>query len=309
MLATSRCLPLLALMLPLAAPGAAQQVPDTDYNPGIDRPRFEDGEGPVVLVDAAHNNFHTADGRYGAFARLLRRDGYVVESSGQPFTRALLARASVLVIANAIAEENVGNWELPTPSAFSQEEIRAVEEWVRAGGALLLIADHMPIAGNAEDLAAAFGVRFQNGFAFDAEGGGTFVFSRLDGTLGDHPVTRGSGGGTRIESVVTFTGQAFRIDPGVRSMAILTLPEGATLFLPRIAWEFDEGTPRIPAAHLLQGAVIEHGEGRLGVFGEAAMFSAQLAGPNRQPMGMNRPDAAENYRLVLNLLRWLTPGA
>ena len=307
MLVKVRCSTALAILLVPAA-GAAQQVPDPDFNPEIGRPRFEEGRGPVVLVDAAHNNFHTADGRYGAFARLLRRDGYVVESSGQPFTRALLARASVLVIANAIADENVGNWELPTPSAFTREEIRAVEEWVREGGALLLIADHMPIAGNAEDLAAAFGVRFMNGFAFDSAGGGTFVFSRADRTLGDHAVTDGSAGGLRVESVASFTGQAFRVDPGVRSTAILTVPEGATLFLPRVAWEFDEGTPRIPADYLLQGAVVEHGEGRLAVFGEAAMFSAQLAGPERRPMGMNRPDASENYRLVLNLLRWLAPA-
>lgn len=296
--------------LPWSAGGAdAQQVPDTDYNPPIERPRFAEGSGPRVAVDAAHNNFHTADGRYGAFARLLRRDGYVVDSSDQPFTPALLAGMSVLVIANPIADENVENWELPTPSAFSDAEIAAVEEWVRDGGSLLLIADHMPIAGNAEALAAAFGLRFQNGFAFDESGGGFFSFSRVDGTLADHEATDGSRADERVDRVATFTGQAFRVDPGVRSTPILTLPEGTTLWLPRVAWEFDEGTPRIPAAYLLQAAVVEHGNGRVAAFGEAAMFSAQLAGPNRAPMGMNHPQASENYRLVLNVLRWLTPGS
>jgi hypothetical protein len=31
------------------------------------------------------------------------------------------------------------------------------------------------------------------------------------------------------------------------------------------------------------------GTGRVAVFGEAGMFSAQLAGPNQAPMGINAP--------------------
>ncbi len=46
--------------------------------------------------------------------------------------------------------------------------------------------------------------------------------------------------------------------------------------------------------------------GRLAVFGEAAMFSAQLSGPDRRPMGMNAPVARDNYRYVLNILHWLS---
>ena len=42
------------------------------------------------------------------------------------------------------------------------------------------------------------------------------------------------------------------------------------------------------------------------MFGEAAMFSAQLAGPNRGPMGMNDPAAAQNPQFMLNVLHWLT---
>ena len=243
-------------------PVSGQQIPDVDFDPPIESPEFAAGEGPVVLVDAAHNNFHTADGRYGAFARLLRRDGYVVESNEHPFTRAVLARASVLVIANAIADENVEEWKLPTPSAFSVAELEALAEWVRGGGSLLLIADHMPIAGNAEALAAAFGVRFYNGFAFDEDGGGTAVFSRGRRTLLAHSITNGRSSGERVDSVATFTGQAFRVDPGVDASPILVLPEGFTVFLPSVAWEFSESTPRVPGAHLLQGAALDWLTGR-----------------------------------------------
>jgi hypothetical protein len=36
------------------------------------------------------------------------------------------------------------------------------------------------------------------------------------------------------------------------------------------------------------------------------MFSAQLAGPEATPFGMNDPVASQNPRLLLNLVHWLT---
>lgn len=60
--------------------------------------------------------------------------------------------------------------------------------------------------------------------------------------------------------------------------------------------------------NLLQGAIVYHGQGHVAVLGEAAMFSAQLAGPNKRPMGMNSPEASENYRFALNVLHWLSGG-
>jgi len=48
------------------------------------------------------------------------------------------------------------------------------------------------------------------------------------------------------------------------------------------------------------------GEGRVAFFGEAAMFSAQLAGLPGQPMGMNNPAAAENVQFLLNVIHWLS---
>jgi len=35
------------------------------------------------------------------------------------------------------------------------------------------------------------------------------------------------------------------------------------------------------------------------------MFSAQLAGPNRSPVGLNRPEARQNNQLLLNIIHWL----
>jgi hypothetical protein len=50
---------------------------------------------------------------------------------------------------------------------------------------------------------------------------------------------------------------------------------------------------------------MKYGKGRLVIFGEAAMFTAQLAGPTKARAGMNADYADENYRLLLNIIHWL----
>lgn len=69
------------------------------------------------------------------------------------------------MISNPLHERNIRDWSLPTPSAFTKEEIAALKNWVERGGSLLLIADHMPFPGAAGDLAKAFEVEFSNGYA------------------------------------------------------------------------------------------------------------------------------------------------
>jgi hypothetical protein len=41
------------------------------------------------------------------------------------------------------------------------------------------------------------------------------------------------------------------------------------------------------------------------MFGEAAMFTAQLAGASKAKVGMNSEYAEENYKLLLNIIHWL----
>lgn len=298
---------LAGLVFVSAVPAVTQQVSDTAFTPVINKPEYQAGLGPRVVIDAAHLNFHTAEGGYLPFAKLLRLDGYNVKSNRDPFTAATLERADVLVIANAMHKQSEADWApLPSYSAFTDAEVAEVEKWVRGGGSLLLIADHMPLAGHAEALAAAFGVRFQNGFAFDAKRNGQITFRRSDGSLTAGVIANGRGAAERVDSVSTFTGQAFRLDPATKAEPLLVVPDGYTLWLPEVAFRFSDSTPRISAANLLQGAIVHHGQGRVALFGEAAMFSAQVVGPDRRPMGMNAPEARENYRFALNVLHWLS---
>lgn len=282
----------------------AQQVADTAFRPSVSAPAWAARTGPLVLLDEAHENFHTVDGRYRPFVRLLEHDGFVVRPNRVRFTRATLDSARILVIANALAPLNARSWRLPNPSAFEAGEIAAVRDWVRDGGALLLVADHMPFGGAAELLALEFGAVFGNGFAYDADLANSIMrFRRSDSSLRAHPIVTGRSARERVDSVTAFTGQAFRLTGA--GAPLMVLATGTTLLLPTVAWQFSDSTPRMRADGLLQGAAIEFGRGRVVLLGEAAMLSAQVAGAQRQPMGMNHPMAPQNAQFALNVVRWL----
>jgi hypothetical protein len=130
------------------------------------------------------------------------------------------------------------------------------------------------------------------------------VFRRSDGSLGAHAVTQGTSAEESVDSIATFTGEAFRAPPG--AIVLLTLPGNYVSLMPEVAWEFGPETPTVDVGGWAQGAVLEFGEGRVAVFGEAAMFTAQRAGPEGRPMGMNAPIASQNPQFIVNLIRWLT---
>ena len=285
---------LLGLLAVLTSGAArAQQVSDMEFRPAIDKPAFPAGDGPLVLIDEAHHNFHTASGRYQPFAELLRRDGYVVKPSTSSFTGEALKDARLLVISNALNAKNEGAWDLPHLPAFTSEETRALESWIRDGGSLLLIADHAPFAGAAQELGAAVGVQFRDGYALPRQPGGlALMFRKSDQTLREHPVTRD------VTEVATFTGSSFTlIGPGTPLLVF-----GPDVY----SSPKPNGTDREPVGGHLQGALLTVGKGRVAVFGEAAMFSAQLAGPGKVPVGMNAPGATQNARLLRNVVHWLT---
>ena len=106
-----------------------------------------------------------------------------------------------------------------------------------------------------------------------------------------------------VNQIASFTGQAFKI-PG-KATPILLFGENYLNFLPDTAWVFTEETTSFGVEGWTQGAFRKYGQGRVVVFGEAAMFSAQLAGPQKIKAGMNNDVAPENYQLLLNIIHWL----
>lgn len=284
---------------------AQRQYADTLYNPVIENPEYPEGKGSVIYIDEGHHNFHTKDGRYKPFATLLARDGYQIRSFIGKFNREKLESVDILVISNALHETNTGNWNKPNPSAFTKEEIAVLNRWVRNGGSLFLIADHMPMAGAAKELVKSFGYRFYNGFATDSTKTGSDLFTRADGTLISSSITNGRNANERIDSIRSFTGQAFEIPK--EATPILAAWENWVSYQTEVAWQIDETTPILDASNWYQGAFQTYDKGKLVVFGEAAMFSAQIAEVNDRSFkaGMNRANAKYNHQLLLNIIHWL----
>jgi uncharacterized protein (DUF2249 family) len=290
-------------VLLIAACSSAQQLGDTSYVPRIEKPTFDIGKGPVVKIDEAHHNFHTMNGRYLAFTEVLRHDGYRVEPNTSEFNLDSLHACSILVISNALNERNIDDWSLPTPSAFTDEEIEIVRKWVEDGGALFLIADHMPFPGAAEKLAAVFGFEFSNGFAFSTLKRGPDIFRRSDGSLRTHEITDGKEPAGRIDSVVTFGGQAFNANRDHEP--IIVFDSNYVALMPKVAWDFDQKVDTLRIAGWMQAATTKYGKGRVFVSGEAAMFTSQVV-PGRSGVGLTSTEAAENLRFLRNIMYWLS---
>jgi len=294
------------------APTRAQEGVDGAFRPTIARPEYPAGQGPLVLVDRAHHTFHAGAQQFDQFARLLRGDGYRVRGLEERFSAKALAGADVLVIVNAVASREDEEWSLPPSPAFTTDEVGAVGQWVERGGSLLLIADHMPFPGAMDALARVFGIEFLNGFAIVWQDWDPLVFHRADASLASHPVTDGRRAAERVEHAVTFvSGSAFRALEGARCASpLLVLGRGVVSYQPERAWQFTDATPRVPVEGWLQGATLEPRRGRVAVFGEAAMFAAQLTGAKGEPVGMNSLRASYNLQLLRNVLHWLSraPG-
>ncbi len=278
----------------------AQQVPDTLFKPVIRNPAYPPLQGPSIFIDEAHNNFHTLSGGFRPFANVLAKDGYVVRPLAQTFSAEALKPAKIVVVANAIHSDNLQRWSLPTPSVFTDGEIEAVNAWVKEGGSLFLRADHMPFPGAAEKLAASFRIKFYNGFARNEKNNSIDIFKPGTG-LEECSLTKGRGDAERVTSVQTFTGQAFQVPAD--AIPVITLNHDYEILLPQTAWEFTKLTPRIPADGFVQGAYLRYGSGRIVVFGEAAMFTAQQNGKNK--FGMNAKTASQNMQFLLNTIHWL----
>ncbi|MDQ3948963.1 MAG: DUF4350 domain-containing protein [Gemmatimonadota bacterium] len=297
----------LALTLVPTGHGVGQQVADSTFDVSVARPAHTRSR-PVVMIDEAHQNFHTAVGRYEPFARLLRNDGYRVVRGTEKVTPAALRGVNVFVISNAEGANAAGD---SLSAAFTETECDVIRDWVRAGGALLLVADHAPFGRAAENLARRFDVEFGKGFVYDStaslEGGLTFlVFSRPDSGLGNHVILRGRDPSERVARVITFTGQSMTVPP--RGVALLKLSDNA-----REGPTRDDVLARrgAPAAGRAQGIALTFGRGRVVVLGEAAMLSAQIARWEQDGktheflMGMNHP-GSDDKQFALNVMRWLT---
>src|SRR6476619_7410328 len=216
----------LTVLLMVVAIVRGQQQADPTFDASVAHPAYTTSH-PKVLFDEAHFNFHTSTGRYKPFASLITNDGYQVTPNKIPFSAESLKGFDVLVIANAgAAQEKDADRIKP---AFTDAECDAVREWVRGGGALLLIADHAPAGDAAAILSSRFGVDMSKGFTADPLNYDLVTlnpswirYTRTKKNLADHPITRGRDASERVNSVLTFTGQSLKGPKEATSFLLLS---------------------------------------------------------------------------------------
>src|ERR1700694_5075420 len=93
----------------------AQQIADPNFDAKVAKPAYTKS-GPKVLFDEAHNNFHSARGRYKPFADLITNDGYQITPNKQKFSAETLKGFELLVISNALGAEKMSMPEAGSPA-------------------------------------------------------------------------------------------------------------------------------------------------------------------------------------------------
>jgi len=281
------------------------------YDVSVADPAYEKGKGPVVLFDQGHQNLHSITGiqSYRAFADIIQNDGYVVKVNESKFIDENIKGHDILVIVNALEERNVDRktWEKPPYyPAFTPEEVKTVHEWVKKGGNLFLIADHQPFGQAAYEMAEAFGIILSTGEAVDPND--KDLYTRENGKLLDHPVTRGRKESEKVNKVITVVGESFQA------------PEGSGfLKFSESAYDVDPATKKQrPIPGHFQGAAFAYGQGRVVVLGEAAMLAVNYLAvktnngvffpptPPERVGGPMNPKQADNRKLLLNIMHYLS---
>jgi hypothetical protein len=258
---------------------------DEGFDSPVGTPAFRAGRGPAVVVDEQHRNVVSLRTYFGPVGRFLLKDGYSVAPGARAFSREGLAKARVLVIANARAPE--GSPE--GASAFSDPEIAAVQAWVAKGGGLLLIADRAPFGGPARALARAFRVSLDDNTILrrgdDGKPDGVLTIDVSADGEKTHPVFAG------VSTVVYVVGESLD-GPG----PILRAPKGT--YTGPTSQSADgpsaAGKPIILA--------FSHGRGRVVVIGDAGIASAFGSRGGATHRGISE---ADNALFIRNTLRWL----
>lgn len=294
------------LLLPsiVASLSFSQEVTDPDLDLKIARPAYTK-KHPKVFFDEAHFNIHTSRGRYKRFADLITNDGYEVIPNTEKFQEKTLKGYDILVIVSALGANRDTDPQQAGKPAFTEEECDAVRDWVQRGGSLLLVADHEPTGAAAQNLARRFGVDLRNGSAMESLPKnhligcpGCIFFTRENGLLGEHPITRGRNRKERVPGVMTGVGLS------------LTGPDGSAMILKLADTVFDHlpNSEKVPAAGRAQGIAFNFGKGRVVVLGEAAVISGQATGRpgfNIDRWGRHNP-GIDARQFALNIMHWLS---
>ena len=205
----------------------------------------------------AMNPANPADSGYTRAAELLRRHGHQIEPYCEetPLTAALLAQQDVLVIAHPADDRWERTTQIGSPR-FSAAELDAIEQFVRAGGGLVVMAEceQDKYGTNLGELLARFGVEVINTTVTDPEHSHQSVAAWV---LGERAEQRSG------EDVLAGVRKACFYRAGV-----LLAPDGDVLF--RTSATADPAGA--PLAVTVPAGAATTGAGRVAVFADSDLF-------------------------------------
>jgi hypothetical protein len=288
---------------------------------------------PVLLYDEAHHNF-PAD-VMSEFLDIARSLGAEVRFGQRTLDQELQSVPATLAIARAMpiprdefharfagvegstARSPVHWTDDLTRPAFSSDEVRAVFDYVSAGGSLLFIVDHS--AAPEMEMARALGAELRHVFTWDAHHhppGYTVVgligrfaskvyYSREGRRIGDHPIMNGTGDDDRVNAVAAYVGSS--IQGPIGSTPLLMLSDSALDYYR--PWP-DGPEYRLSAAGRSQAVAYELGQGRIVIVAEISILMKDPLGPDdpNDPLGLGSGldyAHADNRRFAQNMLKWL----
>lgn len=289
------------------------QQADTAYVPRVTTPMWT-GRGPTVAIDDAHWNSYTATRGYSPLTKLLQTDRYTVIESGSAASPDVLAKAKVVIIANALGFRGVVrqvgqlariNLNGLAADAFSDPEVEQLDAWVQNGGSLLIAADPTPAGRAIRSLAERFGVRMRDAMVFDPEHSEEddqtiIIFTREGRTLAQHPIAGAPGTAGSVDRVVTFGGQA--LEGPVHATGLLVLA-GTAYELDRPNGTADDRRPVPGLAHAL---ALHHGRGKVVVLGDADLITSRVraVGPGNERIGLQWRNG-DNEMFTRRMMGWL----
>ena len=270
----------------------------------------------VMFDEAHHNLMASASSGYRPFVLTMTDADFTVTRNLQPFSAERLAMADIIVSVNPNGADQSAPVESRAGPAYTAPELDALEKWVANGGGLLLVTDHYPTGPAAQVLGDRFGVHLSGGWTDDPAHrrslpgyGATFgylVFSRENGLLGDHPITRGLDRFERVNAITTTTGGSIEGPAG--SVSLLRLSPTAVDWIPSRTPRSPSASTskatirdfnpcpdcdRVPAGGRSQGIALEFGRGRIVIIGEmGALVQFSISG-------------MDNRQFALNIVRWL----
>ena len=219
------------------------------------------------------------------------------------FLETSLKDCDLLYSSAALGDAHYQNKKLAAHSAFTDEEIHAIDQWVRKGNGLLLATDHRPMANAYEKLLLKFGVVGSiqkvrdpknpiEGFSDDG------VFSIPESQMNAvSPIVRGRTEGERLKTVFFFHGEGLAGPPG-SDLFLRFSPEA------QLGGEDDEtlvSAQNFPAAAI----AVKLGKGRMVVLGDGTFFTSKIDLDLEEKTGINCPGSG-NVQLALNVFHWLS---